>query len=68
MNNPTSSEKEEYHVRNIELTDVMFYEKGSADIKKTDVIIFEEQRYEVVGSPEHQGNRSGVMRLPLRRL
>lgn len=68
MDTPASREQTLYHERNIELTNVMFYPKGSAQIKKTDIIIFDGQRYEVVGKPEHQGQISGVMRLPLREL
>lgn len=68
MDTPSSREQTLYYERNIELTNVMFYPKGSAQIKKTDIILFDDQRYEVVGKPEHQGQRSGVMRLPLREL
>lgn len=68
MDTPVTKEALEYHQRDIKLTRFLYYAFGSADIRKTDIILFEGNRYEVTGAPENQGGQNEVMRLPLNML
>ncbi|MEK4815792.1 hypothetical protein MKY53_05180 [Macrococcus sp. FSL R5-0951] len=68
LDTPSTTDVDKYHQRNIKLTRFMYYDAEAFNIKKTDVIIYKNERYEVTGDDEDQGGQGKYMRLPLNKL
>ena len=66
MDTPTTSQLADFKAIGVELSRILFV-PYKADIKRTDIIIFDGVKYKLNGDLEDQGGQHEVYRVPLKR-
>ncbi|WP_353419229.1 hypothetical protein PYH66_13960 (plasmid) [Staphylococcus delphini] len=66
MDTPTTSQLADFKAIGVELSNMLFVPYG-ADIKRTDIIIYDDVKYKLNGDLEDQGGQHEVYRVPLKR-
>lgn len=66
MDTPSTSQLVDFKAIGVELSRMLFVPYG-ADIKRTDIIIYDDVKYKLNGDLEDQGGQHEVYRVPLKR-
>ncbi|KIX91470.1 hypothetical protein TP70_02345 [Staphylococcus microti] len=64
MDTPTTSQLADFKAIGVELSSMLFVPYG-ADIRRTDIIIYDDVKYKLNGDLEDQGRQHEIYRVPL---